>query len=220
MIKACIFDLDGTLLNTLDTIAYFGNEALENFGIEPIPTEEYKNLVGNGSKILIERMLKFRDADTEKCEEIHKWYKEKYDNDFLYLTKVYDGIIAMLETLKEMGIKTAILSNKDDSTTKKVAEIMLDDGLIDLCMGAREGKPLKPDPESVFEIVESFGVARGECLYIGDTGTDIETAKNAGLCSVGVLWGFRTEEELRAEGADIIASRPEEIIHAIKNRVF
>lgn len=220
MIKACIFDLDGTLLNTLDTIAYFGNTALKNFGIEEIPTEEYKTLVGNGSRVLIERMLEFRGVELERTQEIHEWYKEKYDNDFLYLTTVYDGIISMLEDLKDMGIKTAILSNKDDSTTKKVAEVMLPGDLIDICLGARKGKALKPDPESVLEIVEELGVSRSESLYIGDTATDIETAKNAGISSVGVLWGFRDENELKGAGADIIVSHPLEIIDFIKNRKF
>ena len=215
MIKACIFDLDGTLLNTLDTIAHFGNMALEHFGIASIPTKEYKTLVGNGSRVLIERMLSFRGADIEKTSEIHQWYKEKYDNDFLHLTTVYDGIIPMIESLKKMGVKTAILSNKDDSTTKKVAEVMLPEGFIDVCLGARKGKPLKPDPESLFEIVEMFGVCRRECLYIGDTATDIETAKNAGVCSIGVLWGFRDENELKSAGADIIVSHPLEIIDFI-----
>ncbi len=208
MIKLCIFDMDGTLVNTIDTISYFGNTTLENFGIEKIPTENYKTLVGNGSRVLIERMLKFREVEADNIDEIHQWYMNKYDKDFMYLTRVYDGIIPMLEALKEQGIKTAILSNKDDSTAKKVAIDLFEEGLIDLCLGAREGKALKPDPESVFEIVEDFGVARAECLYIGDTATDIETAKNAGLYSIGVLWGFRDEAELRSAGADLIVDDP------------
>jgi len=214
MIKACIFDLDGTLLDTLRTIAHFGNKALKNFGIEEIPVEDYKILVGNGSKVLIKRMLKARGESEERYPEIHKWYMNEYESDFMYLTKAYDGIIPMLEKLKELGIKTAILSNKDDSTVKKVTEELLPEGIVDVCLGARQDKPLKPEPDSVFEIVEELGVARGECLYIGDTATDIETAKNAGICSVGVLWGFRSEEELRAAGADIIVSSPSEIVDA------
>ncbi len=217
MIKLCIFDMDGTLVNTIDTIAYFGNTTLENFGIEPIPTENYKTLVGNGSRVLIERMLKFRDAEPDNIDEIHRWYMHKYDNDFMYLTRAYDGIIPMLRALKEAGVKTAILSNKDDITAKKVSDELFENGLIDLCLGAREGKALKPDPESVFEIVDDFGVARSECIYIGDTATDIETAKNAGLYSVGVLWGFRDEEELRNAGADKIISNPMEITEFAKN---
>ncbi len=218
MIKLCIFDMDGTLVNTIDTIAYFGNTTLENFGIESIPTENYKRLVGNGSRVLIERMLDFRDVQADNIDEIHQWYMNKYDNDFMYLTCAYDGIIPMLKELKDAGIKTAILSNKDDVTAKKVAFELFEDGLIDLCLGAREGKALKPDPESVFEIVENFGVARAECIYIGDTATDIETAKNAGLYSIGVLWGFRDEEELRNAGADMIISDPMDIAETAKNK--
>lgn len=218
MIKLCIFDMDGTLINTIDTISYFGNTTLENFGIEKIPTENYKTLVGNGSRVLIERMLKFREVEADNIDEIHQWYMNKYDKDFMYLTRVYDGIIPMLEALKEQGIKTAILSNKDDTTAKKVAIDLFEEGLIDLCLGAREGKALKPDPESVFEIVEDFGVARSECLYIGDTATDIETAKNAGLYSIGVLWGFRDEAELRSAGADLIVDDPIKIAEFAKSK--
>lgn len=218
MIKLCIFDMDGTLVNTIDTIAYFGNTTLEKFGIEPIPTENYKTLVGNGSRVLIERMLEFREVELAECDELHRSYMEAYDNDFMYLTEAYEGIVPMLQKLKELGVKTAILSNKDDATAKKVAEDLFEEGLIDLCLGAREGKALKPDPESVFEIVEDFGVARNECIYVGDTATDIETAKNAGLYSIGVLWGFRDEAELRSAGADSIISEPMEIAKFAENK--
>ena len=209
--KLCIFDMDGTLVNTIDTIAYFGNTTLENFGFDTIPTDEYKLMIGNGSRVLIERMLNFVQASAENVDEIHKWYRDKYDSDFMYLKRVYDGIISMLNTLKDEGIKTAILSNKDDKTAKLVAEALFDDGLIDLCLGARKGKALKPDPSSVFEIIEEFGVEKEECLYIGDTATDIMTAKNADVFSIGVLWGFRSEKELRDAGADAIVSDPVEI---------
>lgn len=210
-IKLCIFDMDGTLVNTIDTIAYFGNTTLENFGFDTIPTDEYKLLIGNGSRVLIERMLKFVGAEVENVDEIHKWYMNKYDNDFMYLTRAYDGIIPMLRKLKNDGIKTAILSNKDDVTTKKVASELFESGLIDLCLGARQGKALKPDPESVLEIIEELGVEKDECLYIGDTATDIQTARNAGLYSIGVLWGFRDEAELKGAGADVLISEPMKI---------
>lgn len=206
MIKLCIFDMDGTLVNTINTLSYFGNTTLENFGIEAIPTEQYKVMVGNGSRVLIERMLNFRNAGLDNIDEIHKWYMNKYDNDFMYLTELYDGIPEMLAELKASGVKTAILSNKDDITAKKVAEQLFAEGAIDLCLGARPGVPLKPEPDAVFEIMESFGVKPEECLYIGDTATDIQTAKNAGLFSIGVLWGFRSEEELRGAGADVITN--------------
>lgn len=218
MVKLCIFDMDGTLVDTIETIAHFGNAALEHFGIEPIPVRNYKTLVGNGSRVLLERMLDFRGVGLDKCDDIHKWYMNAYDNDFMYLTKPYDGIIPMLQELKSLGIKTAILSNKDDTTAKKVSDDLFGNELIDLCLGARPGKALKPNPESVQEIIERFGVENSECLYIGDTATDMETAKNAGLYSIGVLWGFRDETELRGAGADVIISEPAKIVEIAKGK--
>ena len=212
MIKLCIFDMDGTLVNTIDTIAYFGNTTLENFGIESIPTDNYKTLVGNGSRVLIERMLEFRKAEVDNVDEIHKWYMNKYDNDFMYLTRAYDGIVPMLKALKDMGIKTAIISNKDDVTAKKVSDELFESGMIDLCLGARPGKALKPDPESVLEIIEEFGVEKSECLYIGDTAVDMQTGRGAGAKTVGVLWGFRDREELEASGGEILIENPMQLL--------
>ena len=218
MTKLCIFDMDGTLVNTIDTIAYFGNTALKKFGLETIPTDDYKLLVGNGSDVLIERMLKKIGADENLKKDVHSYYVGIYDNDFMYLTAAYDGVIDLLKKLKEQGIKTAILSNKDDSTAKKVAEELFEEGLVDLCLGARKGVPLKPEPDAVFEIIEKFGARKDECLYIGDTATDIKTAKNAGLYSVGVLWGFRDRAELEGAEADVIVSEAGEIAEIAKNR--
>lgn len=216
MVKLCIFDMDGTLVNTIDTIAHFANTALNKFGYESIPTNDYKLMVGNGSDVLIQRMLKKLGANTESYKEIHSYYVDIYDKDFMYLTAPYDGIIDMLKGLKAKGIMTAVLSNKDDSTAKKVAAELFEEGLIDLCLGARAGVALKPEPQAVFEIMEHFGVSAEECLYIGDTATDIKTAKNAGLYSIGVLWGFRDEEELRTAGADVIISDAMKIVDEIR----
>ena len=218
MTKLCIFDMDGTLVNTIDTIAYFGNTALKKFGLEPIPTDAYKLLVGNGSDVLIERMLKKIGADEALKKEVHSYYVGIYDNDFMYLTAAYDGVVDLLKELKKQGVKTAILSNKDDSTAKKVAEELFEEGLVDLCLGARKGVPLKPEPDAVFEIIEQFGVKKDECLYIGDTATDIKTAKNAGLYSVDVLWGFRDRAELEGAKADVIVSDAMKIAEIAKNR--
>ena len=218
MIKLCIFDMDGTLVNTIDTIAHFGNTALKKFGLDSIPVDEYKLMVGNGSDVLIQRMLKRLGADEGLQKAVHPYYVDIYDKDFMYLTAPYDGITDMLGKVKECGAKTAILSNKDDSTAKKVSDELFEKGLVDLCLGARPGVALKPDPQAVFEIIEKFGVEKDECLYIGDTATDIKTAKNAGLYSIGVLWGFRDEEELRTAGADVIISDPAEIVEIVKSK--
>ncbi len=211
MTKLCIFDMDGTLVNTIDTIAHFGNTALKHFGLDTFPTDAYKLMVGNGSVNLIKNMLKGLGKEDMDYRQIHSYYFDIYDKDFMYLTRAYDGVIDMLRALKEKGIKTAILSNKDDVTAKKVANVLFEEGLIDLCLGSRAGVPLKPQPDAVYEIMEHFGALTDECLYIGDTATDIQTAKNAGLYSIGVLWGFRDEAELSSAGADVIISEPMEI---------
>ncbi len=215
MIKLCIFDMDGTTVNSINSISHFANGALKKFGYAAIPTERYKRLVGNGADILVRRMLNEvggRDSDYEgvRCE-----YNKTYDDGFLYLAEPYEGIVDMLRELKRRGIKIAILSNKPDSTTGKISEALFGDSLIDLCCGAREGVKLKPDPSGVFEIMRHFSVAKDECLYIGDTATDMETAKNAGLYSVGVLWGFRDRAELEAADAAEIIAEPHELIGII-----
>lgn len=216
MIKLCIFDMDGTVLNTINTIAHFANNALNKFGFESIETERYKTLVGNGAYTLVKRMMEVAHGTDEDFEKVYEYYNTTYDNDFMYLTGAYEGILEMLDELKAHGIKTAILSNKPDSTAKKVSDEIFGAERIDLCYGAREGKALKPDPESVFEIIDLFGVKKEECLYIGDTATDIQTAKNAELYSIGVLWGFRDEKELKNAGADMIVSKPCEIVKRAK----
>lgn len=217
MIKACIFDMDGTTVNTINSIAYFANNALIKAGLDKIETNVYKKLVGNGAKVLVERMLQTVGADESYFEKVSPEYNTTYENDFLYLTEPYDGVLDMLKDLKNMGITTTILSNKPHSTAIKVSEALFGSELIDICYGARDGIALKPDPEGVFAIIEELGLEKNECIYIGDTSTDMKTGKSAGLYTVGVLWGFRDREELEESGADIIISHPAEIINIVNN---
>lgn len=216
MLKLCLFDMDGTLVDTIKSIAYFANNALNKYGLPSIDVERYKLLVGNGARVLVERMIKEVDGTQEQFEKVLPEYNTTYDNDFLYLTEAYEGVCEMLSELKKLGVKTAILSNKPDSTAKKVAEALFEEGLIDVCYGGRDGIALKPDPEGVFAILKEFGVEKNECLYIGDTATDIKTAKNAGLTNIGVLWGFRDRDELERAGADHIIAKPREIMDIAK----
>lgn len=216
MIKACIFDMDGTVSNTINSIAYFGNNALKKAGLPAIETDIYKKLVGNGAKVLVERMLKTVGADESYYEEVAYEYNTKYDADFLYLTEPYEGIIDMLKALKQMGIKVTILSNKPHGTALKVADALFSDSLVDICYGGRDGIALKPDPAGVFEIMKDLNLEKEECLYIGDTATDMKTGKGADLYTIGVLWGFRDREELENGGADEIISHPSEIIDIVK----
>ena len=209
--KAYIFDMDGTLVDSLESIAYFANKALEKFGLKTIPVERYKHLAGNGAATLVKRMIKENNGDESLFEKVSYEYNTTYDNDFLYLTKPYDGVLEMLSKLKSQGCKTAIISNKPHSTAKKISDELFDD-LIDVCFGKRDGYPVKPDPESANEIIGILGVDKKDCIYIGDTITDMETGKNAGLYTVGVLWGFRDEDEIKSGEPQKIINHPLQIL--------
>ncbi len=215
MNKAIIFDLDGTLSNTIDTIAYFCNLTLEHFGFEPIETEKYKYLVGDGAKVLVERMLKTTGAPAEKFDEVFPFYVEAYDKDFMFLTRPYDGITQMLDTLKTKGIKTAVLTNKPHATACKIIEDLFGDRIL-LCRGVKDDGVCKPAPDGVYEILETFGLDKDDVLYVGDSGTDMQTGKNAGLFTIGVSWGFRKRDELEENGADAIIDKPAELLNFVK----
>ena len=204
--------MDGTTVNTINSIAHFANKALNKFGLPSIETERYKLLVGNGAVTLVKRMIAETGGSAEQFEKVLNEYNTTYDNDFMYLTKPYEGITGLLESLKKSGIKTAIVSNKPDSTAKKVSDKLFGEKLIDVCFGAREGVPLKPDPAAVFEVMEILGAAPQECLYIGDTAVDMTTGKNAGIFTIGVLWGFRDRKEIESAGADIVTDNVNDIL--------
>ncbi len=216
MIKACIFDLDGTLLYTLGTIAHFGNLALVENGFSSIDTEKYRMFVGDGAKVLIKRMLgEFGCHDQVIFDRVFRRYSAAYDADMCYGTMVYDGIVEMLDGLKSRGIRTAVLTNKPHTLSIRVLEYFLH-GKFDTVYGARERYPHKPDPTAAFELIDELGVKPDEVLYAGDSGTDMLTGKNAGFLTVGVLWGYRGREELGANGADHIVASPREILDLIK----
>ncbi|MDY3928082.1 MAG: HAD family hydrolase [Clostridia bacterium] len=221
MIKAVIFDLDGTVCDSLSTIAHYGNMALEYNGFAPIPQEKYKYLVGDGKVILIHRMLKYYDADTEEnYERVSKKYDCEYEKDTVFESKPFKGIPELLLKFKENGLKTAVLSNKPDNVTVPLVKQILG-GLVDVCHGKRDNVPKKPDPKGVLLTAEELGVDINECVFVGDTNVDINTAKNAGIPSVGVLWGFRDEKELKDAGAECIVSNPSDIFDYVikfKNR--
>ena len=218
MYKACIFDLDGTLTDTLSSISYFANRALEKYGLKAVEKEKYKIMVGNGAKNLVRRMLKENNCEDEEVYlKVLDEYNSTYDNDFTYLTSVYDGVKELLSFLKSNGLKLAVVSNKPHSTTVQIVDHFFPEGTFDIVYGQRENVPIKPDPAAVLDVMESFGVLPEECIYAGDTGTDMKTGKNAGAFTVGVTWGFRQEKELRENGADIVINHPDELINYIKN---
>ncbi len=212
-IKACIFDLDGTLTDTIRAIAHFGNLALGAFGMPPIPTEDYKIYVGDGRDKLIHRILNVYDNDNEEMfEKVRKVYDENYEKDYLYDTDAYDGIKELLSELKNKNIKIAVCSNKPDNVVHFVTDTIFGENYFDAVSGVIDGMPTKPNPYTPLKIAEKLGVRTDECLFLGDTNVDIFTAKNAKMTSVGVLWGFRTRDELVQAGADYIAEKPQVIL--------
>ncbi len=212
MKKAVVFDLDGTLADTLTTIAYFANRALEACGFSAIPKEKYRYMVGNGAKILVQRMLHQNGDDSpESFDKVYPLYNQSYDDNFLYLTAPYPGIPEALDALKRAGVKLAVLSNKPHATTVKIVESLFGTDTFDIVWGQREGVPLKPDPTALLRLLEELKVTPAETVYVGDTAADMKTGKNAGAWTVGVLWGFRDEKELRENHADVIISSAEEL---------
>lgn len=213
MIKACVFDLDGTLLNTLTTIAYYGNTALEKFGIAPIETERYKYLVGNGAKLLVERMLREREAYTaEMYEKVYKYYNDCYNADVKRYTEPYDGIIDMLTELKKRNICVGVISNKPDFAACGAVADFIPSELVDVVHGQIEGIKIKPAPDGAQNVLNELGVSAEQTVYVGDTWIDMQTGKNLGSFTVGVLWGFRDYDELKKSGADLIVKNPQEIV--------
>lgn len=211
--KAIIFDLDGTLLDTLETLSYYGNETLKKFGIAPYEKDAYRYMVGNGAKILIRRMLAGRSCETEELfEKAFKEYISAYNADTLYKTEIYPGITELLKGLSERNVKIAVLSNKPHEATVPILKSFFGEDIFTDMRGAMEGVPIKPDPAAALDIAEKMGLTPSECVYVGDTAVDMETGKRAGFYTVGVLWGFRDRDELENGGADKIVSRPEEIL--------
>ena len=217
MIHCVVFDLDGTLLNTLDDLKDSTNFALAKFGYPERTLSEIKTFVGNGVRLLIERAIPSgaSNPDFDDCLEI---FKVHYKENMFNKTKPYEGVLDMLNTLSLRGIQTAVVSNKFDIAVKDLCKKYFGD-LIKIAVGENEEKGIrkKPFPDSVLRAVLELGVSTDNTIYVGDSETDIQTAKNAGLLSVGCLWGYRSEKVLRDEGANYIINSPETIIELIDN---
>ena len=210
MIKAVIFDLDGTLADTLGGITHFVNRTTAAFGLSSISQERTKVYVGNGAKVLLERTLHHLGAP-ELLEEALPLYNRLYDAHATHDLRAYDGILPLLAELRRRNIKLAVLSNKPHSAVVPVCEHLFADTL-DFILGNRADIPRKPDITGVKMVWEALGVTAEECLYVGDTDCDMQTGNNAGMFTVGVAWGFRSEKELWDNGADAVIHHPEELL--------
>ena len=214
--KACIFDLDGTLTNTLESMTYSVNLTLKEMGLSQITKDQCRMIVGNGARDLIEESLKVSgDPKASRIEEGMKIYGRIFDQNCIYHVTLYEGIPEMLKALKDRGIHLAVLSNKPDRQTVKVVKEIFGDNIFDYAQGQKDGIRRKPEPDGVWYLMEQMQVSKEECLYIGDSEVDAATGKNAGLKTIGVLWGFRDRKTLETAGADHLIERPEELLQFV-----
>lgn len=218
MFECVVFDLDGTLLNTLDDLADAGNYALRRMGFPEHDTDKYRYFVGNGIPKLISRIVP-KGCDDDAINGVHDFFTDYYEKHCFDKTRPYDQITVMLGRIKEKGIKTAVATNKDHNFSVKLVGDFFGNK-IDMVCGRKDGSPKKPDPYSVNYILNSLKADKKTVLYVGDSNVDMETALNAGVKSCGVLWGFRTKQELIESGAVYIAASVEELYRLITDDSF
>lgn len=209
MYKAILFDLDGTLTDTLADIASAMNRALTLHGLPQWPQEAYRYLVGNGAKVLAERCVRDRQ---ELAPAVRATYQAYYETHNLVRTRPYDGVPEMLSALAARGLTLAVLSNKPDADTKAVVRHFFPEIPFALVRGQVEGVPVKPDPAGAIAVAQALGVAPGDFLYLGDTAVDMACARAAGMHPVGAVWGFRTAQELTESGAEHLARVPGDLL--------
>lgn len=211
-VKAVIFDLDGTLLNTIEDLADSGNLALKSIGLPPFPIDDYYRFVGKGLDTAITRMLKKSGAGENRHRTLKEAFQRRYDRRKRNKTKPYPGINRTLRVLSENNITLGVLSNKNHRDTVDVINHFFPDVSFALVYGKKEEYPIKPDPTSLLVMLDKLGLKKNEVVYAGDTATDMLTAKRADVFAVGVLWGFRDKEELTEAGADAVIENPEELL--------
>ena len=209
--KAVIFDLDGTLLNTLDDLYTSVNYALQHYNFPLRTKEEVKNFIGNGIKDLMTRAC---PANIENFDEVLAFFKAHYSVHSQDNTRPYDDIMELLTTLNKKGIKCAIVSNKFDGAVQELKDKYFS-GLIEIAVGESPDVRKKPAPDSVLKVMEILNVNNDEVVFVGDADTDIETSKNASIKCVSVLWGFRSKEFLLDKGGSIFVNKPLEILQYI-----
>lgn len=209
--KAVLFDLDGTLLDTLADIGDAANRALVANGFPAHPPDAYRYFVGDGIVMLMTRALPEGAREQKTIDTCLESLREAYRAGWNVKTRPYEGIPAMLDSLAERGLKMAVLSNKPQEFTRLCVDDLLSQWRFDPVFGKRDGVPRKPDPAGAMEIARHLGVEPAEILYLGDTAIDMETARAAGMYGVGACWGFRPAEELLEGGARVLVKHPVEV---------
>ena len=213
--QAVLFDLDGTLLDTIDDLADAMNTSLAAMGLPQHGVDRYKVMVGDGMEILARRVLPADRLDEASVARCMAGMREAYEQRWHANSRPYDGIPELLDALTDLKLPCVVLSNKPHDFTEKVVATLLPDWRFACVLGARPGVPIKPDPSGALEIASQLGLTPERFLYLGDTNTDMQTAVAAGMYPVGVLWGFRSAEELTAAGARTLISHPMELMGMI-----
>lgn len=213
MVRAVLFDLDGTLTNTLEDIADAMNRSLRLHGLPEWPLDAYRYLVGDGAKKLAERAVRDRQ---KLALSVQQEYQAYYQEHTRVKTQPYDGVPEMLRALHDKGLKLAVFSNKPDADTKNVVAHFFPDIPWAAVRGQVEGIPVKPDPTGALAVAEALQIPPAEFLYLGDTATDMHCAVNAGMLPIGALWGFRTAEELQSSGARQLVQHPMDVLSCLE----
>ena len=212
-----IFDLDGTILNTLEDLADSTNYALKTCGYPERTMDEVRQFVGNGIRKLMERAVP-EGTPVEEIDRVHETFTAHYKVHCADKTRPYDGIMELLQNLKRDGCKLAVVSNKADYGVQELCKQYFD-GVFDFAVGEREGIRKKPAPDSVNEVLKTLGCSRDRAVYIGDSDVDIQTAANAQMDHIIVEWGFRDVPFLIAKGAKVLVEKPEEILEIVEGRI-
>ncbi len=211
MIKAVLFDLDGTLVDSITDLADSVNSALLRFNLPKREYAEFNAFVGNGIAKMVERAM---PEDKSLFDDVLKTFYEIYAQHCADNTVAYGGMPQLVRTLSEKGIKKAVITNKTQEMAEKVVKSAYG-GAFDIIFGKREGFPLKPEPDSAFAVMKELSVKPEECIFLGDSGVDIKTGINCGAVPVGVLWGYRTREEILKSGAGYVINKPCELLEII-----
>lgn len=215
MIKLVIFDLDGTLVNSVDDLADSVNNVLTRHNCPVHAVSEYYHFVGDGTVKLIERALPEAMRTEDIIMSVHSEFAAEYEKNCLVKTKPYDSIEEMLSSLEKSGIMTAVASNKTDVFTREIVRALFTNHNFSVVQGKLDGVPKKPDPTIVHMIMDKLGVEKPEVIYVGDSDVDVYTGHNCGLLVCGCLWGFRGKAELSSAGADYLLEKPSDLIDII-----
>jgi phosphoglycolate phosphatase len=214
--RAALFDLDGTLIDTIDDLADSMNIVLKKYGFPVHDVEQYKYFVGDGIDVLVKRAIPSESCgDEELVSRCIQAMKEEYSLRWANKSRPYEGIPELLDAFIGADIKLSVLSNKPHDPTKVVVSTMLNKWKFEMVVGVKDGVPKKPDPAAAIMIAENLGIPPRDFIYIGDTHTDMQTALSAGMFPVGALWGFRTGDELISAGARILVKNPADLLKFI-----